>query len=156
MQDQRKQNKRRGTTTVEAALVLPVFLTFIFAIVEFGHTQLVNNMLNTACRTAARVGAVEGTTTADIENEVLRILGSAFPTESVEIFVKDASVFDGGGDPPSSGEEVESLGDLNVADAEPRQLFVVRAKVPYNDIALLPNSIMDSVILQSQSFMRHE
>lgn len=156
MQDQRKKSRRRGTTTVEAAFVLPVFLTFIFAIVEFGHTQLVNNLLNSACRTAARLGAVEGTTTADIESEVLRVLGSAFNTEGVEIYVKDASVFDGGGDPPSSGEEIEALSDLNVADAEPRQLFVVRAKVPYNNIALLPNSIMDSVILQSQSFMRHE
>ena len=141
---------------MEAAIVLPVFLAFIFAIVEFGHTQLVNNMLNTAVRSAARLGAVEGVSSSQVETEVLDILGSAFPTSTVEVFVKDASVFDGGGSPPESGSGIESLSNLELSDAEPRQLFVVRAKVAYNDIALLPHSLMDGVVLQSQSFMRHE
>lgn len=152
----RRSQLRRGTTTVEAAIVLPVFITFLFAIIEFGHTQLVNNMLNSACRNAARLGSVEGTSTTDVQNEVRRILGGAIDPEAVDVFVKDASVFDGGGDPPSSGPDLEALPNLEVADAEERQMFVVRATVEYNKVALLPNSIMDHVTLQSQAFMRHE
>ena len=150
------KTNRRGTTTVEAAVVLPVFIAFLFAIIEFGHTQLVNNMLNSACRNAARLGAVEGTTSSDIENEVRAILGSVIDASQAEIFVKDASVFDSGSGGPSTGDGIESLSDIEVSEAEPRQLFVVRAKVAYNNVALIPNSIMDGVILQSQAFMRHE
>ena len=152
----RSAKSRRGTTTVEAAIVLPVFITFVFAIVEFGHTQMVNNLLNSACRNAARLGAVEGTTTADVENKVREILGSGVNAAAVDIFVKDASAGDGAGGLPETGQGIESLSDLEVADAEPRQLFVVRATVPYNNVALLPNSLMKNVTLQSQSFMRHE
>lgn len=147
---------RRGTTTVEAAIVLPVFIAFVFAIIEFGHTQMVNNLLNSACRNAARLGAVEGTTTADVEQKVRDILGSGINTEAVTIYVKDVSVADSGSGAPDTAEGIESLSNLEVADAEPRQLFVVRAKVPYNEVALLPNSIMHGVVLDSQAFMRHE
>ena len=41
-------------------------------------------------------------------------------------------------------------------------MFLVRAKVNYNDIAIVPNipvpgqSFLDEVVLEGQSFMRHE
>lgn len=147
---------RRGTTTVEAAFVLPVFFLFVFAIIEFGHAQLVHNLMNSACRNAARLGAVEGTTTSQVLDRVSQTMASAIPTAAVDVYVKDASVFDSSGAPPTSGEGVESLSDVEVADAEPRQLFVVRATVAYNEVALIPVPFMNNVQLQSQAFMRHE
>lgn len=148
--------RRRGTTTVELAFVLPVFIIFVYAIIEFGHTQMVNNLLNSATRTAARLGAVEGTTTADVENHVRQVLGSGINSEAVEIFVKDAGTAESGGSPPDTGAGIEALSNLEVSEAEPRQLFVVRAKVPYSSIALIPNWLLDGVVLESQAFMRHE
>ena len=156
MRNPRRSSPRRGTTTVEAAVVLPVFFVFVLGIIEFGHAQLVNNMLSSACRNAARLGAVEGTTTGQVVSAVEQSLGSAINAEAVSIFVKDASVYDSGGTPPTSGAELEALADLEVADAEPRQMFLVRATVPYNDIAVVPMPFLDGVTLQSQAFMRHE
>ena len=147
---------RDGTTTVEAAFVLPVFFFFVFALIEFSHAQLVNHLLSSACRNGARVGAVEGTSTEQVIGRVQQTLGSAINTSTVAIYVKDASVYDSGGAPPTTGLGIQALPDLNVADAEPRQMFVVRATVQYNNIALVPMPFMNGVTLQSQSFMRHE
>lgn len=147
---------RHGTTIVETAFVLPVFFFLVFAIFEFAHAQMVVNVLNSACRNGARVGSVEGTTTSQVLSRVDQTLSSAIPTTSVSIFVKDASVFDSGGTPPTTGAGVEALPDITLEDAEPRQMFVVRASVPYNNIALIPMDFMNGVVLDSQAFMRHE
>ena len=93
----RKTGFSRGTTIVETAVVLPVFLLFLFAIIEFGHAYMVRNMLASACRNGARIGSVEGdygetTWSSCIE----RMVSSAASTGALETFVKDASSLDGG------------------------------------------------------------
>lgn len=150
-----KSKQRRGTTTVETAFVLPVFLLLLFAIFEFGHAQMVNNMMSTACRNAARIGAVEGSTTDQVQARVEETIGKFVPIESVEIFVKNASSFDGGGTTPN-GEGLEQLPNIDLSTTEPRTLFVVRAKVPYNEIAIVPMPFLKDVIIDAQAFMRHE
>ncbi len=148
--------QRHGTTLVETAFVLPVLFFFLLAIIEFGHAQLVNNMLNNACRTAARLGSVEGTTSADVEALIGQKMSPIIDESNVTIFVNDASVFDSGGSSPTNGTEIEALPATELADAESRQMFVVRARLNYNDIALVPMPFMNGVVLNSQSFMRHE
>jgi len=133
-----KALQRQGTTLVETAFVLPVLFFLLLAIIEFGHAQLVNNMLNNACRTAARIGSVEGTTTADVEAFIGQKMSPVIDESNINIFVNDASVFDSGGSPPTNGTEVEALPPTELADTEPRQMFVVRASLNYNDIALVP------------------
>ena len=147
---------RRGTTLEETAFVLPVFFTFIFAIIEFGHAQLVNNMLNNACRTAARIGSVEGTTSADVVARINQAMSPVIPSSNVTVYVNDASVYDSGSTPPADASGIEGLPSMEVSNAEPRQMFVVRAKLNYNDIALVPMPFLKNVTLASQAFMRHE
>lgn len=156
MRIQRKPRLRSGTATVETAVVLPVYLLMLLAIVEFGHAQMVMNLLNSACRNAARIGSTEGTTTAQVVARVQQTLGAAVPANKVTVYVRDAGVYDTGGTPPSTDAGVEALPALEVADAEPRQMFVVRAKVDYNSICLVPMPFLKNVVLDSQSFMRHE
>ena len=154
--NRKASSQRRGTTVVEAAFVLPVMFFLVLAIVEFGHAQMVANLMQSACRSGARLGSTEGTTTAQVNQRVTDTLGSAVDTSTLNIFVNDAS----GMDNPTAGaqtvEQIENMPSLEVRDAEPRQLFVVRATIPYNDIALVPMPFMDGVILGGQSFMRHE
>ena len=154
----RRNNARHrfGTTAVETAIVLPVFLTLLFAIIEFGHAQMVNNVLNSACRNGARVGAVEGTTTAQVIAAVNETLAPVAPSSSIFVYIKDASVYDDGGTPPTSGAGIEELPGIELSEAEPRQMFVVRARVPYNDIALVPMPFLKDIQIDSQAFMRHE
>ncbi len=147
---------RSGTTVVETAFVLPVFFFIVLAIIEFGHAQMVVNVMQSACRNGARLGSTEGTTTQNVTDRVTQMLGAAFETEPVSLFVRDASVFDSGSTPPSSGSGIEALPSVELSDADPRQLFVVRATVPYNDIALVPMPFMSGVVLDGQAFMRHE
>ncbi len=147
---------RLGTTTVETAVVLPVFFLVVFGIFEIAHVQLVNNMINSACRKGARVGSVEGTTTSQVLSSVDGALGSVISTATVSVSVKNADVYDSGVTPPTDGPSLEALPDIELSDAEPRQMFLVRASVPYNDVAIFPMSFMQNVVLEGLSFMRHE
>jgi hypothetical protein len=152
---------RRGTTVVETALVLPVFLLFVLALIELGHAQMVKHVLRGACRQAARIGSTEGNSTADVRQRALNVLSSCMDPELVEVFVKNAGAYDAGGTPPESGSELEDLPDIELSDAEPRQLFLVRAKVNYEDIAIVPNipglgAFLDELVVEGQAFMRHE
>ncbi len=151
-----RAESRQGTTVVETAFVLPVFLFFVLALIEFGHAMMVNNALRSACRAGARIGSTESRTTTDVQNHVRQVLGSAVNADAVQIFVKDAQSLDDGAPLPESGDGFEAMADIELADSEPRQMFLVRAKVPYNAIALVPMPFMEGVILEGQAFMRHE
>jgi hypothetical protein len=151
-----KQTDRRGTTAVELAFVLPVFLFLVLSIVEFAHAQMVGNVLRAACRTGARLGSTGGNSSAQVESHVRQVLSSAVRTAAINVFVKDASEFDAGGQPPANQSQIEAMPAIELTDAEPRQLFLVRARVNYNDIALVPMPFMNGVVLQGQAIMRHE
>ena len=49
---------RRGSAIVEAAIVLPIFLMFVFGVFEYGRFLLVLNVTTNAARDAARWAAV--------------------------------------------------------------------------------------------------
>lgn len=148
--------RRRGTAAVETAVVLPVYLLLLFGIIEFGHAQLVMNLLNSACRNGARIGSTEGTTTANVTARVNQTLGAVVPSSKVTVYVKDASSFDSALAPPVTDAALEALPTCEVSTAEPRQLFLVRAKVRYNDICLVPMPFLKNLTLDAQAFMRHE
>ncbi len=157
---QRRRAMRFGTTAIETALVLPVFLLFVLGMVELGRAVFVQHVLNSACRKAARLGSTEGNTTATVKSKTLEILGSAVNPNVVTVYVKDAGSFDGAS-PGTSASALESLPDIEVSGAKSRQLFMVRAKVKYHDIAIVKKipilgNFLDSVTLQGQAFMRHE
>ena len=54
----RRPAPRRGNAIVEAALVLPIFVMFVFGIYEYGRYLLVLNVTTNAARDAARWAAV--------------------------------------------------------------------------------------------------
>lgn len=151
---------RSGTTAVETALVLPVFLAFVIGMVELSRAVFIQHVINSACRQAARVGSTTGNTTAMVKAKTLDILSSAFNTSSVSLYVKDASAFDGS-NPGTSATSLESMPDIELSSAQPRQLFMVHAKVKYRDIAIVNKipiigNFLNNVTLEGQAFMRHE
>jgi Flp pilus assembly protein TadG len=82
---------RKGATTVEFAIVAPVFLLLIFGIFEFGRVFMVTQLLTEAARKSARVAIVEGTTSDQIKaaaTNSLSIVG--IKSESIGISVNDA------------------------------------------------------------------
>ncbi len=153
----RKTRKRSGAATVEFASILPVFLLFIFGLVEVCYAQMVVNLLKTATRAAARTGSIEGVTTSQVMGIVQAKLSPVVDSDYITILVKNAGAWDSeSSDLPDSSDEFNDLDDIELEDAEPRQLFLVRATVNYNQISLLSLPYTQNLVLTGQAFMRHE
>jgi len=148
-------HKRQGTTVVELAFVLPVFMLFLWGLIEFGHAYMVINSLNAAAKKAAREGSVDGVSTAVVEQKVRDYLESAIDISSLNVMVKSAGVFDDGGVNPQN-IDYANLPPIELAEAEPRQLYIVRVELPYEDVSITPPYWIKGVTLKGQSVMRHE
>lgn len=142
---------------VETAVVLPIFLTMLFAFIEFGHCFMTIHTMNSAARRAARLGVGETATTQQVIDTAKDILGSAINAdhENIQIWVKDASVFDVAAMDPET-INYDSLPNVLVEDLESRDLFVVRVQVPYSEIGILGPRWVTGLNIYGQSVMRKE
>ncbi|MCA9042480.1 MAG: pilus assembly protein [Planctomycetaceae bacterium] len=150
-----QDDSRRGAALVETAVVLPVFLLFIFAMWEFTHAYMVVNTLNAAATKAARYGVANDITTQQVSDMATNIVNKAFAASSANIMVKDASVFDENNVDPDS-ISYGDLPDIELSTADAQQLFVVHIEVPYDDIAIMPPFWAKNLTLKGQAVMRHE
>ena len=70
----RNKRNRRGATTVEFTLVLPMIFLFVLGLFEWGRFEMVRQVMSTATFNGARVGSLPGMTSTDVENRVNEIL----------------------------------------------------------------------------------
>ena len=147
--------RRRGTSAVEVALTLPIFITFLAALMEFGHVIFVSNMLKAAAKSGARYGATVGVTNAQVTARVQQIVGSAFNATKATVLVRSASVFDTSNVTPST-INYNSLPAIDLTQANQGDLYIVQVTVPYNSVALLPPFWVKNRTVTGQSVMRHE
>lgn len=150
------RRRRRGATAVEVAVIMPVFILFVLAIVEIGHAIMLNNMVKAAARNAARFGSTEGVTSEQVADKLRFFMKSSMDTSHIDIVVKDASIFDSDATLPATPEEFENLPPVEVFDLESRQLYAVRASIQYDDVAFLRLPYFNNIVLTGQAFMRHE
>lgn len=154
---QSKREARDGTTLVETAVVLPIFFTLIFAFIEFGHCFMTIHAMNSAARRSARLGVGDESTTVEVVDAAKAILGAAIDVnnENIQVWVKDASVFDEMEMDPDD-INYDELADVNVEDLEPRSLFIVRIQVPYSEVGILGPRWVTNFNMYGQSVMRKE
>jgi Flp pilus assembly protein TadG len=152
----RRKRHSEGTSLVETAVVLPVFIIFVFGLIAYGHAQMVANIIKGATRTAVRYGATEGVSTSQAEARVRQIMSDGVDPAFITIQIKDASAYDNGTAFPSSATAMAALPDIERRSAVSRQLFMIRASINYNDVAILPVAWLNGVQLSGQAFMRHE
>jgi len=69
--------KRRGVAVVEFAVVAPLFFLLVFGMIEFGRMVMVQQVITNASREGARIGVLDGATTADVTTAVNNYLTSA-------------------------------------------------------------------------------
>jgi Flp pilus assembly protein TadG len=87
-----KSIHRRGVTSVEVAIVLPIAFLFMFAIFDVGRAIATKQLLDNATRAAARQAIVGTTTlsTANIQTTVTNYMGAlALQGMSVQVYEAD-------------------------------------------------------------------
>jgi Flp pilus assembly protein TadG len=80
---------RSGAAAVEAAIVMNIFLLFIFAIMEFGHFVMVKQLMDNAAHDGARLASTGANTvtTAQIQALVTQELVNQAPANmSIQVF----------------------------------------------------------------------
>lgn len=82
----KRRHSQRGASAVEFALILPLLLSVIFAIIDFGWWFFTDMHVTNAARDGARRGAVtDGTNTAVAEARVNEALGQSGLTGSAGV-----------------------------------------------------------------------
>src|SRR3954469_18581643 len=66
---------RRGAHAVEFAVALPVFLTFLWGLIEVGRGFMVAGLLGNAAQAGCRAGVLPSATTTSVEQAVDTYLG---------------------------------------------------------------------------------
>ncbi|MCI0461997.1 MAG: pilus assembly protein [Gemmataceae bacterium] len=70
----RRFSGRPGVSTVEFALVAPVFVLFVLGVIEIGRGLMVVSLLNNSARAGCRVGILDGSSDTDISSAVTSAL----------------------------------------------------------------------------------
>ena len=84
---------QRGASAVEFAVITPLFVALLFAVVEFGMVLYAKGMITHAAREGARYGVVYSTPRRDavsIENEVKQYLNLSGLTNEATVTVSGA------------------------------------------------------------------
>ncbi|MCA9243146.1 MAG: pilus assembly protein [Phycisphaerales bacterium] len=70
----RGKKQKRGTVTVELAVVSPLMFAMLFGIIEFGWAFTVRHTMVNAAREGARIGALQGAEESDVRTKVAQLL----------------------------------------------------------------------------------
>ena len=132
-------SEREGVVSVEFAIILPLFVSLVMGMIEFGTALNASQRMVTAAKSGARFAAMDWTdklAAGESPNEkVIRdvrnfLIASGLPGNQATISLTHA---DGGnaGQPFDLSDESNDL-----------SLFKVEVELPFNDIAALPASFL--------------
>lgn len=76
VQRKRRSKKRRGATSVEFALCLPVLLTFVFGILEFSRVTQLQQSARLAAFEGARAGITLNAKNSDVTTAVNKVMSA--------------------------------------------------------------------------------
>jgi len=71
-----RNNDRRGTTSVEFAVCLPVLLAFVFGVLEFSRVTQMQQSAKLAAFEGARAGISLNATTTQVQTAVSRVMSA--------------------------------------------------------------------------------
>ena len=74
----RSGNGRKGATTIEFALVVPIIFTLVLGLMEWGRFEMIRQVSSTAAFNAARQGSLPGAVSTEVEERVDSILAVYF------------------------------------------------------------------------------
>lgn len=130
-----KPAKRRGAAVVEFAIIGPLVLFLVFAIMEIGRYTMMRNQLENAVREGARVAAcrTHDKTTADINTIVvnyMKLYNVQLSSYNVEIFKADPAT----ANPLDANDNVVAVASAPFNNAKFGQGVAVRVSGTYKTI----------------------
>lgn len=130
----RRQKNRRGVAAVEFAMVAPIFIVLVFGMIEYGRMVMVQQILTNASREGARIGVLDGTTTAQVTTAVTNYLTGASVTGATVAVTPS---------PPSSATYGNPV--------------TVTVSVPFSSVSWLPSPwFLGGQTLKAVAIMRRE
>lgn len=142
----RRATLRRGAAMVEMALVLPIFVTVMLGIVEFGRGFMVANLVTNAAREGARQAIMYGSTNQQVTDKV-----RDFVTATVNVQNEDVAVVI-----TITPAEGNSTVGNEVSGAQSQDLITVRVEVPFDKVSYIPGTFLDGKTLAGVVAMRRE
>lgn len=130
---------RRGTTAIEYALVVPVFLLVVFALVEFSRFLWVQQALTNAAREGARKA----------------VLATTLESSDVDTVVR--SYLQGTIANTSDKQKVRVLvNPTDLATASAGDSIATTVVVDFTDISLLPPSFLGDIAIAGSATVERE
>jgi hypothetical protein len=151
-QTKRKSRSRHGAAAVEMAIVLPLFLTLIFGIIEFGRAMMVQQILVNTAREAARRAVIPGATDQQVHLIIKDYMTAAGISEYEAHFELDGSRHPFDAD-STSGDQYAHL--INYAPSRTKvgvDLSVLHSDVAWGPMYLLAGErrLSASVIMRKE------
>ncbi len=151
------QREERGATTMEFALILPIFIALVFGIIEFGHAWYIYHAVTNASREGARLGvryrmnatgqrvAPRGFNDPSIEDFVKNYLKQVFDEEYVD---NQVNVTLGGAaaayNPTFPPSPFDATGmDLTVTVSAPKSWFILGPLMGLQDLNIQAETKMN-------------
>ncbi len=132
---------RRGAALVEMAIVLPIFVTLLLGMIEFGRALMVGQLVTNAAREGARAAIVDGSTNTSVSDDVKNFLASATGTAASNVTVSIT---------------VNGTANGNVATATAKQMITIDVSIPFSKVSYLPATYLKNATLSGKAAMRHE
>jgi Flp pilus assembly protein TadG len=133
------RSRRWAVTTVEFAVVAPVFIFFVLGLIEMGRGFMVTNQLNSAARDGCRTGILSSKTYTDITTTVDNDMQAAGITGySTTVKVNDTAVTSNTY-APNSNDQIQ-----------------VTISVPVGNVSWLPTTFFLTGSLYGQYNLTHE
>ncbi len=140
-------NDRRGTATVEFAVIAPIFLILILGTWEMGTAVKASNNLTAAVREAGRLASMDFTgslaTNQTANQKVIQDIraflnASGLPGAQATITITHA-------DGASAGQTFDLQNKNNYLG-----LFRITATIPFSSVSVFPNKIMKNSVLKAE------
>lgn len=145
---QKGGTSRRGTATVEFAILLPLLLTMMLGTIEFGNALNASKRMISAAKSGARFASMDWTDKlAEGETPNQKVLqdvrnfldASGLPGDAATVTITHA----------------EGNGEFDLSDPDNNlELFRVEILLPYNAISVFPNNFFGARVLREAIVQR--
>ena len=134
--------RRAGAAMVEMAVLLPIFVTVILGIIEFGRAMMVGQLVTNAARDGARMAISNNTTNQQVQTTISNFIQSSVGAAQANITVTITN------SNPQSGN---SLSNAKMGD-----LITVAVAIPFSTVSYIPPTYLAGASISASSTMRHE